>query len=312
MRQAERGARARRAAARRAEPRRRAPRRFRRRRGDRVSPRSSATGRTPSGGETDRRAVRHARSSCRASCSTATLRRLVRAARDDEPSGAPHRAGRGGCRPARVARRARPRPARRRAAGRPCPPAGSRSTGTCVADLLAARDGRRTARAPRRSPTLGALCDALDAPSPPELEQARPAARGIRGHPARPPPRGPRAELRAYQQHGVDWLAFLRDAELGARPRRRHGARQDAPDDLRPPRARARRLPEERRLQLGRRDRALPPGLRTAIYHGPKRELDPNADVTLTTYAVLRLDADVLAAETWDAVVLDEAQAIKN
>jgi len=25
-----------------------------------------------------------------------------------------------------------------------------------------------------------------------------------------------RAELRAYQQDGVDWLAFLRDAELGA------------------------------------------------------------------------------------------------
>src|SRR5262249_24347364 len=35
-------------------------------------------------------------------------------------------------------------------------------------------------------------------------------------------------------------------------------------------------------------------------------------DVTLTTYAVLRLDVDCLAKEKWDAVVLDEAQAIKN
>jgi SNF2 family DNA or RNA helicase len=34
--------------------------------------------------------------------------------------------------------------------------------------------------------------------------------------------------------------------------------------------------------------------------------------VTLTTYAVLRLDTGRLAAEAWDAVVLDEAQAIKN
>ena len=49
-----------------------------------------------------------------------------------------------------------------------------------------------------------------------------------------------------------------------------------------------------------------------AIYHGVRRELDPDADVTLTTYAVLRLDTGLLAAETWDAVVLDEAQAIKN
>ena len=54
------------------------------------------------------------------------------------------------------------------------------------------------------------------------------------------------------------------------------------------------------------------PSLRTAIYHGPKRELRPNADVTLTTYAVLRLDAARLAREPWDVVVLDEAQAIKN
>jgi SNF2 family DNA or RNA helicase len=34
--------------------------------------------------------------------------------------------------------------------------------------------------------------------------------------------------------------------------------------------------------------------------------------VTLTTYALLRLDAQRLAQEEWDVVVLDEAQAIKN
>src|SRR5258708_7702937 len=54
------------------------------------------------------------------------------------------------------------------------------------------------------------------------------------------------------------------------------------------------------------------PGLRTAIYHGVKRDLDHRADVTLTTYAVLRLDAERLAEESWDVLVLDEAQAIKN
>ena len=54
------------------------------------------------------------------------------------------------------------------------------------------------------------------------------------------------------------------------------------------------------------------PELRFALYHGPKRRLDPEAQITLTSYALLRLDAKQLAAVEWKQVVLDEAQAIKN
>jgi SNF2 family DNA or RNA helicase len=54
------------------------------------------------------------------------------------------------------------------------------------------------------------------------------------------------------------------------------------------------------------------PALRTSIYHGPRRELDPDADLTLTTYAILRLDADLLAERHWDTLIVDEAQALKN
>jgi SNF2 family DNA or RNA helicase len=54
------------------------------------------------------------------------------------------------------------------------------------------------------------------------------------------------------------------------------------------------------------------PGLNTAIYHGAKRVLEPEADLTLTTYAILRNDIDTLSNDTWDMVVLDESQAIKN
>ena len=54
------------------------------------------------------------------------------------------------------------------------------------------------------------------------------------------------------------------------------------------------------------------PSLKTTIYHGARRELTEGPGVTLTTYAVLRLDIDELVKETWDVVVLDEAQAIKN
>jgi SNF2 family DNA or RNA helicase len=54
------------------------------------------------------------------------------------------------------------------------------------------------------------------------------------------------------------------------------------------------------------------PGLRVSLYHGPGRALDPAAGLTLTTYALLRGDAGELGSVAWDTVVLDEAQAIKN
>jgi SNF2 family DNA or RNA helicase len=54
------------------------------------------------------------------------------------------------------------------------------------------------------------------------------------------------------------------------------------------------------------------PGLSYNVYHGPGRQLDEKRDVTLTTYAILRIDADKLAEEYWDTLILDEAQAIKN
>ena len=54
------------------------------------------------------------------------------------------------------------------------------------------------------------------------------------------------------------------------------------------------------------------PTLRHAIYHGANRRLDEEADVVLTTYALLRNDIEVLEGIGWDVVVLDEAQTIKN
>jgi SNF2 family DNA or RNA helicase len=49
-------------------------------------------------------------------------------------------------------------------------------------------------------------------------------------------------------------------------------------------------------------------------YHGSGRKLDPAADVVLTTYALLRLDAERLSGSgrRWNLVIVDEAQTIKN
>jgi SNF2 family DNA or RNA helicase len=54
------------------------------------------------------------------------------------------------------------------------------------------------------------------------------------------------------------------------------------------------------------------PNMTVCVYHGPKRVLDREADIVLTSYALLRLDQQLLCEREWDNVVLDEAQAIKN
>src|SRR5690606_2015611 len=58
--------------------------------------------------------------------------------------------------------------------------------------------------------------------------------------------------------------------------------------------------------------RKFRPKLTLNVYHGKGRQIDATADVTLTSYALLRLDLASLQAQTWDMIVLDEAQAIKN
>ncbi|HWL85174.1 MAG TPA: SNF2-related protein, partial [Polyangiaceae bacterium] len=183
--------------------------------------------------------------------------------------------------------------------------------GHLVADLLAARDPEK--KLPTAAlPELGALCDALDTPKPLGIGKLVPLMDGFAGIPQTALPEGIFAELRHYQQVGVDWLAFLRDAELGA----------VLADDM----GLGKTL-QTICILSGRSLVVCPksvvynwadeivrfrPGLRTHIYQGARRELDRSADVTLVTYAVLRLDATVLQNETWDTVILDEAQAIKN
>ncbi|HEY2517622.1 MAG TPA: DEAD/DEAH box helicase [Polyangiaceae bacterium] len=180
-----------------------------------------------------------------------------------------------------------------------------------VADLLAARDEEK--RLPRAVlPDLAALCAALDAPAPIGLDKLTPLVRGFEGIPHAPLPEGLKATLRHYQEQGHDWLAFLRDAELGAVLADDMGLGKTL-QTIAALRGRALVVcPRSVVYNWSSEIERFRPGLRTSIYEGTKRELDPEADVTLTTYAILRLDAERLAAEDWDVVVLDEAQAIKN
>ena len=55
------------------------------------------------------------------------------------------------------------------------------------------------------------------------------------------------------------------------------------------------------------------PSLTSHIFHGTARDLEQfDADVMLTTYGVVRSDADLLKKQKWQALIIDEAQNIKN
>jgi superfamily II DNA or RNA helicase len=183
--------------------------------------------------------------------------------------------------------------------------------GHVVADLLAARreDGTVSAVA---LPSLAELCDGLDQPRPPGFEKLAPLLEGFEGIPEAALPDGLQATLRSYQRSGVDWLCFLRNAELGAILADDMGLGKTL-QALCAVRGRVLVVcPKSVVYNWAAEIRRFVPALTASIYHGGKRTLDEGADITLTTYAVLRLDAVLLAKEEWDVIVIDEAQAIKN
>ncbi|HXK23025.1 MAG TPA: DEAD/DEAH box helicase [Myxococcota bacterium] len=184
--------------------------------------------------------------------------------------------------------------------------------GPRVAALLAAADpGEALPRA--LLPDLARLCEALDTPVPADAAALRRLAdQAAEGPPAAALPADLTAELRSYQRRGVDWLCALRDAGLGALLADDMGLGKTL-QALCALRGRALVVAPTSVLPNWEEEtRRFRPALRIGLYHGPRRTLDPAANVTLTSYAILRLDADALAAVGWDAVVLDESQAIKN
>lgn len=126
-------------------------------------------------------------------------------------------------------------------------------------------------------------------------------------------------ELRAYQKRGFSWLAFLDSLGVGACLADDMGLgktvqllalllhRSTGPTLLICPLS---------VLGNWQREAArFAPSLNVTVLHGSDRPAPASlagADVVLTTYATATLDADELAAVSWDRIVLDEAQHIKN
>ena len=186
-----------------------------------------------------------------------------------------------------------------------------REHGRLVADLLEARQEDGTL--PRCvTPDLARLCEALGAPAPPSFAGLEALVADFEGIPEAELPSDLTATLRGYQLAGVAWLSFLREAGLGALLADDMGLGKTL-QALTVLRGRTLVVAPTSVLRNWESEATrFRPSLRICVYHGPRREMNPEADLVLTTYAILRLDVDALAAERWHTAVLDEAQAIKN
>ncbi len=183
--------------------------------------------------------------------------------------------------------------------------------GHSVLDLLDSRERGAKLDAVAKV-ELARLCEALDSPCPADFTSLRKTLEEFTRIPKASLPGDLTATLREYQKLGVDWLAFLKVNKLGALLADDMGLGKTIqtlcilkkPSLIVAPTS----VLANWKKELNR----FRPKLRVHLHHGAGRKLDSAADITLTSYALLRLDADELSDVEWDTVVLDEAQNIKN
>jgi superfamily II DNA or RNA helicase len=155
-----------------------------------------------------------------------------------------------------------------------------------------------------------------------QLAQRLQAGPGLREVPV---PSGLRAELRAYQQQGLNWMQYLReqglagvladDMGLGKTVQtlahilaEKEAGRLDRPALIVVPTTLVHNWREEARR--------FAPELEVLVLNGPQRkerfEQISEHELILTTYALLWRDQKVLAEHEYHLLILDEAQYVKN
>ncbi|WP_412475238.1 DEAD/DEAH box helicase [Gordonia sp. LUNF6] len=151
------------------------------------------------------------------------------------------------------------------------------------------------------------------------------AAGGTIVPPSMPPPSRLRAELRPYQQRGLEWLTALGAIGAGGVLADDMGLGKTVQVIALLTAGRERDPESDPALVvcpmsvIGNWQRELSsfaPHLRVVVHHGTGRSTERiaenRADVVLTTFATLARDRDSLAALTWKELVVDEAQHVKN
>ncbi|MFO8027167.1 MAG: DEAD/DEAH box helicase [Opitutales bacterium] len=167
--------------------------------------------------------------------------------------------------------------------------------------------------------------EGLDLRLPPEIDALLHSLLEFDGIPRLSPPEDLKARMRPYQQSGFEWLAFLYQHRLGACLADDMGLGKTLQtlaflahlkadrSENQPLRALA-VLPPSLLFNWENEATRFAPGLTLATYAGGDR--DPaafdQADLTLTTYDILRRDIEHFPERPFEVVVFDEAQALKN
>ncbi|HMQ37100.1 MAG TPA: DEAD/DEAH box helicase [Micropruina sp.] len=161
-----------------------------------------------------------------------------------------------------------------------------------------------------------------------EWQRSVSALLDLDGLPEVPPPSGLEATLRPYQEHGFRWLHFLYTARLGGILADDMGlgktmqvlaltcALKEAGELERPVLVVA---PTSVLGTWAAEAARFAPGLDVRVVsqtakkrNEPLVEVAAGADLVVTSYTLVRLDESDYVAQPWAAVVLDEAQFVKN
>ena len=149
--------------------------------------------------------------------------------------------------------------------------------------------------------------------------------RDISTVPALAPPSGLNTKLRGYQQHGLNWLQFLREYDLAGILADDMGlgktvqllahllvekeqGRAELPSLV--------VVPTSLLVNWRREAAAYAPDLKVQVLHGPNRHEQfqrvTDMDLLITSYGLLVRDQDLYINQHFHLLILDEAQAIKN
>src|SRR5690606_12075319 len=132
------------------------------------------------------------------------------------------------------------------------------------------------------------------------------------------------AELRPYQQKGLEWLMLLARVGAGACLADDMGLGKTVQTIAfmscimeQTPRARFLIIaPVTLMYNWLREIQKFNPSLKAAIYHGHQRDRDildkKDIHIVVSSFGVLRSDIEDLESVIWNAVIIDESQNIKN
>lgn len=141
--------------------------------------------------------------------------------------------------------------------------------------------------------------------------------------------RGFKGELRSYQEEGLGWILFLNEFNLGGVLADEMGLGKTVQALAALQYYKDRRKVEQRLKEptliiaptsvitnWAYEARRFTPRLKTLLLHGPSRKSRfseiPEADIVITSYALLRVDRQELEKYQFSYLILDEAQNIKN